>query len=92
MSKEDISQVYVDLTTLETWSQDITNLNSDALEILKTFEMTIDDLDNYFKGNFATGFIENSMKFTQKAKNLHNAMKDVAPSLLRNIVTIKENS
>ena len=92
MSREDISQVYVDLTELERWAQEITNLNSDALEILKKYEMTIDDLDNYFKGNFATGFIKNSTAFAQKAKKLHDSMRDVAPSLIRNIAAIKENS
>ena len=92
MNREDISQVYVDLTELERWSQEIDNLNSDALEILKKFEITLDDLDNYFKGNFASKYIENSTKFTQKAKKVHDSMKEIAPSLLRNIAAVKENS
>lgn len=84
-------QVYVDLNALADWATSINNLNDDALGILKSFEATLDDLDNYWKGNFATGFINDSTKFTNKAKGIHNSMKDV-PVMLKDIMKIKDAS
>ena len=56
---------------------------------LKSFESIIDDLDNYWKGNFATGFINDTTKFTGKARQIHNAMKDV-PVMLKDIIVTKD--
>lgn len=85
----DSSQVYVDLTQLADWGNSINNLNNDANEILKAYEQTVDDLDNYWKGNFASGFINDSAKFTQKAKNCHEAMKAV-PEIVKDIINKKD--
>ena len=82
-------KVYVDLDALADWGNQINNLNDDAMGILKGFESTIDDLDNYWKGNFAKGFIDESTKFTGKAKSVHNTMKSV-PLMLKNIIDVKE--
>ena len=83
------NKVYVDLAALAEWGNQINNLNDGALDILKSFESTLDDLDNYWKGNFATGFINDSTNFTGKAKQVHNTMKDV-PRMLKDIIGIKD--
>lgn len=90
-STGDASQVYVDLTQLADWGNKINNLNDEATEILKAYEQTVDDLDNYFKGNFASGFITDSSKFTQKAKGCHNAMKEV-PEIVKDIINKKDRA
>ena len=68
-----------------------TNLNDDANEILKAYEQTVDDLDNYWKGNFASGYINDCSAFTQKAKNCHNAMKAV-PEFVKEYINKKDLS
>lgn len=83
------SQVYVDLAQLADWGNTINNLNDDANEILKAYEQTVDDLDNYWKGNFAHGYIDDCGKFTQKAKNCHNAMKAV-PEFVKEYISKKD--
>lgn len=83
------NKVYVDLNALAEWGNQFTNLNNSALDILKSFESTIDDLDNYWKGNFATGFINDTTKFTGKVRQIHNAMKDV-PVMLKDIIVTKD--
>lgn len=83
------NKVYVDLNALADWGNQINNLNDGAMDILKSFESTLDDLDNYWKGNFATGFITDSTNFTGKAKKVHNTMKDV-PKMLKEIIGIKD--
>lgn len=85
----DNNKVYVDLNLLAEWGNQFNNLNNSALDILKSFESTIDDLDNYWKGNFATGFINDTTKFTGKARQIHNAMKDV-PVMLKDIIVTKD--
>jgi uncharacterized protein YukE len=85
----DTGNVYVDLTMLADWANQINNLNDDALNILSGFQAEIDDLDNYFKGNFATGFINGSTKFVGKAKGVHNTMKGV-PMMLKDIIKVKD--
>ena len=42
----DNNKVYVDLNLLAEWGNQFNNLNNSALDILKSFESTIDDLDN----------------------------------------------
>lgn len=85
------SQVYVDLDQLADWGNTISNLNDDANEILKAYEHTVDDLDNYWKGNFASGYINDCSAFTQKAKNCHNAMKAV-PEFVKEYINKKDLS
>lgn len=89
MNSGDIGNVYVDLDMLNEWATKIDNLNEDALSILSGFQADIDDLENYLKGNFATGFINSSTNFVGKARNVHNAMKGV-PVMLRDIVKVKD--
>ena len=85
------SQVYVDLEQLADWGNMINNLNDEANDILKAYEQTVDDLDNYWKGNFASGYIDDCGKFTQKAKNCHNAMKAV-PEFVKDYINKKDLS
>ena len=85
----DTGNVYVDLTMLADWANQINNLNDDALNILSGFQAEIDDLDNYWKGNFAHGYIDDCGKFTQKAKNCHNAMKAV-PEFVKEYINKKD--
>ena len=87
----DSGNVYVDLNMLADWANQINNLNDDALGILKGVEAELDDLDNYFKGNFATGFINSSTNFVGKAKGVHNTMKGV-PMMLKDIIRVKDAS
>ena len=89
MNSNDTGNVYVDLDMLSDWATQFSNLNDDALNILKGFQSEIDDLENYFKGNFATGFINGSTNFVNKARGVHNTMKGV-PIMLRDIVKVKD--
>lgn len=82
-------RVYVDLDQLADWGNSINNLNNDADEILKAYEQTVDDLDNYWKGNFASGFIADSGNFSKKARSCHNAMKDI-PNIVKEIINKKD--
>lgn len=89
MNSNDTGNVYVDLDMLSDWATQFSNLNDDALNILKGFQSEIDDLENYFKGNFADGFINGSTTFVNKARGVHNAMKGV-PVMLKDIVKVKD--
>lgn len=73
--------VYVELDALANWSAQMDSINESALAVLDSFNATVSQLENYWIGNSATGFLEASEKLMTRAKTYHNKMKSTSAFL-----------
>ena len=74
--------VYVELDALANWSTQMESINEQAISVLYTFTSTVQELENYWVGNSATGFLNASEKLMTRAKNYHNKMKSTSDFLI----------
>jgi len=74
--------VYVELDALANWSTQMESINEQALSVLDTFTSTVQELENYWVGNSATGFLNASEKLMTRAKTYHDKMKSTSDFLI----------
>jgi len=74
--------VYVDIDALTSWSNQINEINERANEELESLKKEIENLNSYWEGNFASGFIDETTKMVESEKICHNDMKGVAQFLI----------
>ena len=74
--------VYVELDTLANWSSRMETINTEAVSVLDTFTSTVNELEQYWVGNSATGFLNASEKLMTSAKTYHNKMKSTSDFLI----------
>jgi uncharacterized protein YukE len=84
------SHTYVDLNALTDWSSQMSSINSSAMNELDSLMAAVEDLNNYWQGNIATGFTNDSKNLIKKAKDCHIKMNDV-PSFLIEVAALKSN-
>ena len=80
--------VYVDIDTLTSWSNQISEINENSIQQLESLSKEIENLNSYWEGNFATGFIDDTTALVGNAKLCHNDMKSV-PTILMEVVNSK---
>lgn len=73
--------VYVELDALANWSSQMDSINESALAVLDSINATVSQLENYWIGNSATGFLNASEKLMSRAKIYHNKMKSTSDFL-----------
>lgn len=73
--------VYVELDALANWSSQMDSINESALAVLDSINATVSQLENYWIGNSATGFLNASEKLMSRAKTYHNKMKSTSDFL-----------
>lgn len=73
---------YVELDVLNSWSSQMENINEQAIAVLDSFTTTVRELENYWMGNSATGFLNASEKLMTRAKIYHNKMKSTSNFLI----------
>ncbi len=74
--------VYVELDALANWSTRMESVNRDAIAELDKFTSTVRDLDQYWVGNSAAGFLNASEKLMTRAKTYHNQMRSTSDFLI----------
>lgn len=84
------SKIFIDINTLTNWSNQINNLNEEAIEILNNLKSTITSLEEYWVGNCSKGFIEDSGSLVENVRKCHNDMKSI-PVGLNEMIKIKSN-
>ncbi len=82
------TSVYVDFSALNEWRNEMDRINGDALSTLDSFESTIGELNNYWSGNSASGFLSSSKNLVNKARSYHNDMCNVEDFLIKVIETM----
>ena len=80
--------VYVDTGTLANWSSHMQNINEQAITILDNFTSTVAELENYWVGNSATGFLNASKGLMNDAKRQHENMQDISSFLKEVAITV----
>ncbi len=84
------TSVYVETDALAGWSSEMTTINESAISVLESFETKLQELDNYWMGNSATGFKNATTELMTTAKNCHTSMKNVS-SFLNEVIITMEN-
>ena len=77
MSNSSESTVWVETNVLNEWCTDLDKRHDDIVDILCKIQNEINNnVNDSWKGNAATGFINASNDVIKLAKNLHNGMRD----------------
>ena len=82
--------VYVETTALVGWSGKMEEINSSAVEVLNKFKSTVNDLNDSWAGNSATGFLNASEALIAKTISYHNEMASVENFLIKVVNTMEE--
>lgn len=84
------SSVYVDASALSSWSTQMSSINQQAIDDLKSFISLVDNLDSSWAGNSAEAFLRETNKFVESALVMHNKMIDVEKFLNEVIMTVEQ--
>lgn len=76
------SDVFVDLEILVGWKNEMETINDSAMQVLNTIKGIIADLENYYIGNSAKGFVNASNRVLDQGKKSHENMKEVSAFLI----------
>ena len=82
------NSAYIEIESLKKWNMQMSRINNDALNKLDSYLKTVESLENYMLGNVSTGFINDSSKLVEKAKQYHTQMRSVENFLLEVIETM----
>ena len=74
---------YIEKDTLQKWAVQMTALNNEALDIISKIEAEVNNLNNYWQGNSASGF-------NKVNSDLYENMKSIE-KMLNEIVIVAEN-
>ncbi len=84
--------VYVDKAALAAWGVNMSKINDGAVEILRAFEKSVDDLigpQGSWNGNSANGFKNATDNLMTEAKSYHDKMGNVEQFLNTVIETME---
>lgn len=82
------NSAYIEIESLKKWNMQISRINNDALNKLDSYLKTVESLENHMLGNVSTGFINDSSKLVEKAKQYHTQMRSVENFLLEVVETM----
>lgn len=82
------NSAYIEIESLKKWNMQMSRINNDALNKLDSYLKTVESLENYMLGNVSTGFINDSSKLVEKAKQYHTQMRSVENFLLEVVETM----
>lgn len=82
------NSAYIEIESLKKWNMQISRINNDALNKLDSYLKTVEFLENHMLGNVSTGFINDSSKLVEKAKQYHTQMRSVENFLLEVVETM----
>ena len=74
--------VFVDLGALQDWSSQLKSINEESISQLKLMISTVESLEDSWKGNFATGFIDDCSKMLNDLQKTHNEMNNLSSLLI----------
>ena len=83
------TSVYVETDVLYGWSAEMNSINESAISVLESFVTTLEELDNYWLGESATGFKNATNSLMTTAKSYHNNMKNVSAFLNDVVITME---
>lgn len=82
------NSAYIEIESLKKWNMQMSRINNDALNKLDSYLKTVESLENHMLGNVSTGFINDSSKLVEKAKQYHTQMRSVENFLLEVVETM----
>ena len=85
-----MAQAYVDDSVMAEWKTSMDNINVNCLEAIEGIENCLNNLNDSFRGDYASEYGESYAKFIKDVKNSHENLKDVE-GFLDSIVDVMHN-
>ncbi len=85
------ASVYVDTSSLEGWSSQMANINSQAVDILNSFRSSVESIGDSWVGDSATGFLNANENLMNNAVKYHNEMANVEKFLITVVNTVDKS-
>lgn len=82
------TSAYIETATLQRWSDQLSKVNTEAIETLDSYLGTVKELENYMLGNVSAGFINDTSNLVTTSKRYHLQMKNVEEFLIEVINTM----
>lgn len=82
--------VYVDISAMEKWAGDITNISDNTASILDSMMSLVESLEPIWQGNSASAYIDAFKSSISDAKASHSKSKDFS-GLLHTVVDTLNN-
>ncbi len=84
------TQVYVDTAALASWGERLATINEAAKEDVNNFMDLVNSLEDSWRGNSASGYLNKVTSFKNSAVSCHEKMMDVK-AFLNEVIETMEN-
>lgn len=85
-----MAQAYVDDSVMAEWKTNMDSINVNCLEAIEGMETCLKNLNDSFRGDYASEYSESYADFIKKVKNSHEYLRDVE-GFLDSIVDVMHN-
>lgn len=82
--------VFVDTSSLESWSARMSSINTEAMGNLSDFSNLANGLSDSFDGTSAEAFLNSTNEFIKEARVRHNKMQNLESFLIEVIQTMEK--
>lgn len=81
---------YVEDTVMNEWKTKMDTINVNCLESIEGIENCLNNLNDSFRGDYASEYSESYLNFIKNVKSSHESLKDVE-SFLDSVVDVMHN-
>jgi hypothetical protein len=85
-----MAQAYVGDSVMAEWKTNMDSINVNCLESIEGIETCLNNLNDSFRGDYASDYSESFTKFIKDVKNSHEDLRDVE-GFLDSIVDVMHN-
>jgi uncharacterized protein YukE len=85
-----MAQAYVDASVMGEWKTSMDSINVNCLEAIEGIENCLNNLNDSFRGDFASEYSESYSNFLKTVKSSHENLKNVE-SFLDTVVDVMNN-
>lgn len=85
-----MAQAYVDDSVMTEWKTQMDTINVNCLESIEGIENCLNNLNDSFRGDYASEYSESYTKFVKNVKSSHESLKNVE-GFLDSIVDVMHN-
>lgn len=84
------NSVFVDTSSLESWSTRMSTINKEAMGYLSDFTTLANSLSDSFEGTSAEAFLNSTNEFIKEARTRHAKMQNLDAFLIEVIQTMEK--
>ena len=85
-----MAQAYVDDSVMTEWKNNMESINANCIEAIEGMETCLNNLNDSFRGDYASEYGESYENFIKNVKNSHEELRDVE-AFLDSIVNVMHN-